>query len=53
MKPCLHHFSNTKDIFHPHIPAVKKGVIVATQLCHLYWLGEMFDVVKYVNLTIF
>lgn len=46
MKPCLHIFSNPKGIFNPHIPAVKKGVIVSTQLCYLYGLGEMFHVVN-------
>lgn len=28
MKPCLHHFYNTKNIIHSsHIPAVKRGVV--------------------------
>lgn len=46
MKPCLHHFYNTKDIVPPHIPAVKKGVIVSMQLCHLYGFGGMFHMVN-------
>lgn len=35
--------SNTKDIFYPHIPAVKKGRIVAAQVYH-YGFGERFNV---------
>lgn len=42
MEPCLHFFSNFKGIFHLHIPAVKKYIIVAAQVYHLYGFGEIF-----------